>query len=210
MRITFKHIVILGLALAVVETWTKLSKPKVAEAEDSPLAATRPVKVHARELLPATLAIPRIPVTNWTVQLGAVLTSTGSTTNRAISLLAMFPNLPPDGQLEAAQHASRLLPNEFFGALGTQLTNAAAAPAVRRAIFADLLARPNAIKLPWLVEVAGSSLDSQSDEAALLLKSLLREDHETNWPLWRERVAVWLALNPDQPPPPLPGKPVSN
>jgi hypothetical protein len=76
------------------------------------------------------------------------------------------------------------------------MTNAAVSPAVRRAIFADLLMRPNALKMPWLVEVARAALDGQSDEALLLLKSQLREDCGTNWTAWREKVAVWLSLHP--------------
>jgi hypothetical protein len=211
MRINFKfkYIVMIGVTLGAIELWTQLSKPKEA---DEPVTGSsdRPVKAYARELSATTSTITAVPVTNWTVQLEAVLTSSSSTTNRAISLLAMYPNLPPEGQLEAVQHSSRLLPNEYFSALGTQLTNAAAAPAVRRAVFTDLLARPNAIKLPWLLEVARSGVDSQSDEALLLLKSQLREDHDTNWSLWRERVNTWLSLHPDPTPPPFPGTPVSN
>ncbi len=209
MRINFKYIVVIGLLLAAAETWWKVSRrkgtttPVTAETNDA-------VKAFARESNPSAVTIPVVPVTNWTVQLGAVLKSGNSTTNQAISLLAMFPSLPADGQLEAVQHATRLLPAEYFSALGAQLTNTAAAPAVRRAIFADLLARPNALKLPWLVEVAQASLDGQSDEALLLLQSQLREDHGSNWNTWRERVAVWLSLHPDPSPPPNPGGPVSN
>lgn len=196
MRIKLKYIVILGLLLAaVVDTCWRISRRKSA-AEDDTAAVDYAMRVRAREASPSA-TIPIIAVTNWTTQLSAVLTSGSSTTNQAITLLAMFPNLPAEAQLEAVQHASRLLPGEYFGALGAQMTNAAATPAVRRAIFADLLTRPNSLKLPWLVEVARSSIDGQSDEALLLLKSQLREDYGTNWATWRERVAVWLSLHPD-------------
>jgi hypothetical protein len=196
MRSKFKYLVIIGLVLAVAETWSKHSKSK-EKADDDEGMSDLPVKVFARESPTPKSAITPVPVTNWTVQVGAVLSSGGSTTNQAINLLAMFPNLAPEAQLEAAQHASRLLPDDYFGALGTQLTNATASFAVRRVIFSDLVSRPNQLKLPWLVEVARASLDNQSDEAVLLLKSALREDHGSNWPLWRERVTVWLSLHPD-------------
>jgi len=210
MRVNFKHIVIIGLVLAAAETWTKISKSREADVDE--IAATdQPMKVHARESQTTiSKTIASVPVTNWTVQVGAVLATGGSTTNQAINLLAMFPNLPPEAQVEAAQHASRLLPDDYFGALGTQLTNTTAAPQVRRVIFADLVTRPSYLKLPWLVEVAQSSLEDQSGEALLLLKSALREDHGSNWTLWRERVAVWLTMHPDQMPPANPGVAVSN
>jgi hypothetical protein len=210
MRLNFKHIVVIGLVLAAAETWMKISQSKETETDE--IAMTdQPVKVYARESqTTVSKAITAIPVTNWTVQVGAVLATGGSTTNQAINLLAMFPNLPPEAQLEAAQHVSRLLPDDYFGALGTQLTNTAASPAVRRVIFVDLVTRPNRLKLPWLVEVAQSSLEDQSGEALLLLRSALREDYGSNWTLWRERVAVWLTMHPDQMPPANPGMAVSN
>lgn len=196
MRINFKYLAVIGLviAAAVTDTWRKHSH-RTDATDDDTAAVDYALKVRARESQPSA-TIPVIAVTNWTVQLGAVLTTGGSTTNQAITLLAMFPNLPAEGQLEAVQHASRLLPGEYFNALGSQMTNTAVPPAVRRAIFADLLMRPNALKLPWLVEVARASLDGQSDEALLLLKSQLREDYGTNWAAWRERIAVWLSLHP--------------
>lgn len=209
MRLKFKHIVIFGLVLAGVQTGLQLPKSKKRPGHDSN-PATTPLKVQARELNSPTVAIAPVPVTNWLVQMGAVMTADGSTTNKAIGLLGLFPNLPEEGQVAAAQHSSRLLPDNYYGALGVQMTNSAVAPAARRAIFADLLTRPNNVKLPWLVAVASTSLDGQSDEAALLLKSILNEDHGSDWQLWRERIAVWMSLHPDQPAPPNPGTGVSN
>lgn len=196
MRLKFKHIVIVGLVLAGVQTGLQLPKSKKRAVHDSN-PVTQPVKVQARELSGSPAVIVPVPVTNWSVQLGAVMTAELSTTNKAIGLLGLFPNLPEEGQLAAAQHSSRLLPNNYYGALGAQLTNTAVAPAARRAIFADLLTRPNNIKLPWLITLAGAG-DGQSDEAAFLLKSILNEDHGTDWALWRERAAVWMSLHPDQ------------
>jgi len=197
MRIKLKYILVVGLVLAAADTAWKISHRKAGADDDGAAAVNYDLKARARELSQTSATIPTIAVTNWPVQLGAVLGSGGSSTNQAITLLAMFPNLSAEGQVEAVQHATRLLPGEYFGALGAQMTNAAVAPAVRRAIFADLLARPNALKLPWLIEVARTPIDGQSDEALFLLKSHLREDYGTNWATWRERVAVWLSLHPD-------------
>ena len=197
MRLKFKHLVIAGLVLAGLQTSLQLPKSK-KQAFGDPNPATTPLKVQARELNSIPTMIVAVPVTNWSVQLSAVMTAEVSTTNKAIGLLGLFPNLPEQGQVEAAQHSSRLLPDNYYNALGGQMTNAAVAPAARRAIFADLLTRPNNVKLPWLVSVASVALDGQSDEAALLLKSILNEDHGSDWPLWRERVAVWMTLHPDR------------
>jgi hypothetical protein len=197
MRLKLKYLLIIGLAVAAADIGWKAAHRNRNADDDDGAAVNYDLKARARELSQPSATIPTIAVTNWSVQLGAVLSSGVSSTNQAITLLAMFPNLPAEGQVEAVQHATRLLPGEYFGALGAQLTNAAVVPAVRRAIFADLLARPNALKLPWLVELARVPMEGQSDEALFLLKSQLREDHGTNWPLWRERVAAWLSLHPD-------------
>lgn len=211
MRLKFKYIVIFGLVLAMAQAWLKPAKSK----SDAPAAVDSnsdlsPMPVLAREPVATPFTITPQPVTNWQMQVGGVLTSQVSTTNKAINLLSLFPNLPEEGQLQVAQHTSRLLPDNYYSSLGAQMTNAAIAPAARRAIFADLLTRPNSVKLPWLVAVAGASLDGQSDEAALVLSSILNEDHGTNWPLWRERVTIWLSLHPDPTPPPIPGTNVRN
>jgi hypothetical protein len=90
------------------------------------------------------------------------------------------------------------------------MTNTAVTPAARRAIFADLLTRPNNVKLPWLISVASAAMDGQAEEALFLLKSILNEDHGSDWQQWRERTTIWMSLHPDRPAPPNPGTPVSN
>lgn len=197
MRLKLKYILAIGLALAVADTWWKMSHRKPSADDDDGVAVNYDLKARARELSHSSATIPTIAVTNWTTQLTAVLRSSAAPTNQAISLLAMFPNLPPEGQVEAVQHATRLLPGEYFGALGAQMTNVAMAPAVRRAIFADLLTRPNALRLPWLVEVASVPIEGQSEEALFLLRSQMGEDYGTDWVRWRERAAVWLSSHPD-------------
>lgn len=199
MRSNSKYFWIAGIALALVaaDTAWKVAHRKQVADDDDDVAVRYDLRARARELSQPSATIPTIAVTNWPVQLGAVLNSGTPTTNQAITLLAMFPNLPAEGQVEAVQHATRLLPNDYFNLLGAQITNSAVAPAVRRAIFSDLMSRPNALKLPWLIDIARTPIDGQAEEALLLLRSQLREDHGTNWNLWRERAAIWLSLHPD-------------
>jgi len=126
-----------------------------------------------------------------------VLTSTASSTAKAQALLGLFPQLPAVEQATAAHHIVNLLPDDSYPSFATQLTNANASAEVRAIIYADLLQRPNAIKLPWLLAIARSPWVGQASEAALLLQATLREDHGTNWSVWSERVSAWLQANPD-------------
>lgn len=191
MQLKLKHIVVVALVIAGAEDiWQKLShKPAAEESDDKPLIA------FAREATTTSFGAP-VVVTNWSGQLGQVLISGSSVSDQGKTLLAMLPQTPAEGQVDVAQHAGRLLPDASFASFGSQLTNATTPTAVRRVVFADLLSRPNSVKLPWLIEVARSPGDNQSDEALLILKSILREDYGTDWNAWRERAVIWVMENP--------------
>ncbi|TSA41843.1 MAG: hypothetical protein D4R57_00130 [Verrucomicrobiales bacterium] len=191
MHLKLKHIVIVGLVVAGAETvWRHVSKKVVAaESSDKPLVA------YAREADTTSFGAPVI-VTNWQSQIGRVLISGGSASDQGNALLAMLPQTPAEGQVDVAQHAGRLLSDAAFASFGSQLTNASTPAVVRRVVFADLLTRPNSVKLPWLIEVAKSPVDNQSGEALLILKSILREDYGTDWNAWRERAVIWMMENP--------------
>lgn len=130
-------------------------------------------------------------------RVGEVLVSSASSAAKAQTLLALFPQLPAAAQPAAAQHIVNLLPDTAYASFATQLTNANASAEVRAVIYADLLQRPNAIKLPWLLAMARSPGVSQAGEAAALLQATLREDHGANWNVWSERVGAWLQAHPD-------------
>ncbi len=132
-------------------------------------------------------------------RVGEVLVSSASSSAKAQALLALFPQLPAAAQPAAAQHIMNLLPDTAYLSFAVNLTNANASAEVRAVIYADLLHRPNAIKLPWLLAVARSPGVSQSGEAAALLQATLREDHGANWNVWSERIRAWLQANPDVP-----------
>ncbi len=191
MQLKLKHIFIVALAIAGAEgIWQKLSlKPAAEETDDKPIIA------FAREATTTSFGAP-VVATNWSGQLNQVLISGSAPSDQGNTLLAMLPQMPAEGQIDVAQHASRLLPDTSFASFGSQLTNAATPAAVRRVVFADLLSRPNSVKLPWLIEVARSPVDNQSGEALLILKSILREDYATDWNAWRDRSLIWMMENP--------------
>jgi hypothetical protein len=128
---------------------------------------------------------------------GEVLASNTSSSAKAQALLTLFPQLPVAAQPTTAQHIVNLLPDTAYSAFATHLTNANASAEVRAVIYADLLHRPNSIKLPWLLAVARSPGVSQAADAAVLLQATLREDHGANWNIWSERVRLWLQDHPD-------------
>jgi Mrp family chromosome partitioning ATPase len=190
-KLKLKHIIIIGLVAAGLQNlFDQISKKRIADIPESSL-----LKVQARSVSASTFAAP-IVAANWRGQLNSILVSSSPTPVHGATLAAMLPSTPAEGQVDVAQHAGRLLPDSNFTSFGSQMTNAATPAAVRRVVFADLLTRPNSIKVPWLIEVASSPVDNQSGEALHLLRSILREDYGTDWNAWRTRAAVWVLENP--------------
>jgi len=133
-----------------------------------------------------------------TARMSEVLGASASSSAKAQSLVALFPQLPAGAQPAAAHHIVNLLPDSAYPSFATQLTNANASGEVRAIIYADLLQRPNALKLPWLLALARSPGVGQAAEAAALLQATLRENHGTNWDAWSERMGAWLQTHPDE------------
>lgn len=131
-------------------------------------------------------------------RMSEVLGSSANSSAKAQSLVAVFPQLPAAAQPAAAHHIVNLLPDSAYSSFATQLTNANATAEVRAVIYADLLHRPNALKLPWLLAMARSPGVAQAAQAAALLQATLGEDHGTDWDAWSERIGAWLQAHPDE------------
>lgn len=118
-------------------------------------------------------------------------------TTKATRLLEMLPGLPESLQEETAQHICNLMPDEAYGALGPLLTNGVAPEAVLDIVMADLLSRPNTLKLPLLLQMARADQHPRSEEARSVLELHLEKDFGTDWAAWETSVQAWLKENPD-------------
>jgi hypothetical protein len=81
---------------------------------------------------------------------------------------------------------------------------------VHSVIYADLMQRPNSIKLPMLLQLARSPSSPKAADAAQVLRATLREDHGSDWSTWRARIQAWLKANPDPARPGISGMTVGN
>lgn len=116
---------------------------------------------------------------------------------KADALLALFPSLPEDGQIEAAQHISNLLPDERYSSLAPMLTNALSGEHVLEVLLTDLLNRPDALKLPTLLEVARTPDHPKAGEARDILEVFTDENFGTDWAKWEGAVQKYLKENQD-------------
>jgi len=118
-------------------------------------------------------------ITNWEDRVEEILADDTDDTNKVALLFALFPNLPPDGQTEVAQHLSNLVDDDSD------------------VLLSDLLNRPNATKLPVLLDIASNPDHVKAGEAKDLLELYLDQDYGTDWDKWRQAAKDWLKDNPD-------------
>ena len=146
---------------------------------------------------PSAAAASANLLTNWEDQVNEILGSDEDDTNKVKQLLALFPRLPEDGQAEVAQHLSNLLPDENYAPLGKLLVDPKLPESVQDVLMADVLNRPNSLKLPLLLDVAQTPDHTQASEAKDILELYLDEDYGTDWNTWRQKLQEWLKDNPD-------------
>jgi hypothetical protein len=135
--------------------------------------------------------------TNWEDKIDDIVGSDDQDTNKVKQLFALFPKLPPDGQEEAAQHLSNLVDDDDYTQLGNLLKDDKLPEGVLDELLADVLNRPNAVKLPSLLDVASDPNHAKHDEAKDLLELYLGEDYGSDWDAWRKNLAIWMQQNPD-------------
>jgi len=149
--------------------------------------------------VPSTAATPAAGlITDWEQRIDNILTTAGDESAKSKQLLEMLPRLPEDGQVEAAQHLSNLMPDEDFKLLTPTLTNAAVPEAVLDVLMTDVLNRPNQLKLPALLEVAQIPNHPKAEEARDILEVFVDENYGQDWNAWRAAVLKWLKENPDE------------
>jgi len=141
---------------------------------------------------------PTIASTNdWDEKIDDIIGSDDADTNTVAKLYALFPTLPPDGQEDAAQHLSNLVDDEDYKPLGEMLKNDKLPEGVLDELLADVLNRPNNLKLPLLLSVASDANHAKHDEAKDLLELYLGEDYGSDWSSWGQHMTNWLQQNPE-------------
>jgi hypothetical protein len=136
-------------------------------------------------------------IPNWEDKLEDILGSDAVESAKARQLLAIFPRLPEDGQVEVAQHLSNLVADEDYTPLGKLLTDPKESEGVLDVLMVDVSNRPNALKLPLLLEIAREQEHPKAAEAKDLLELYLEEDYGTDWNKWQGKLEQWLKDNPD-------------
>jgi hypothetical protein len=136
-------------------------------------------------------------IADWDEKVNDILGPEGDEKEKAKKLIELFPHLPPDGQEEVAHHISNLVADEDYAPLSNFVTNSALPEAVLDVFVEDVFNRPNAIKLPLLLDIAQDPQHPRSSEAKDVLELFLEEDFGSDWTKWHAKMDQWLKDNPD-------------
>jgi hypothetical protein len=133
----------------------------------------------------------------WEDKLDDILASDMEDTNKVTAMFDMFPTLDADGKVEVAQHLSNLVDDDQYAPLGQLLLDPKLPTEVLDLLIADVLNRPNPIKLPMFLGVARTPDHPNREEALELLELFLDEDYGQNWAAWQLKMEEWLKENPE-------------
>ena len=176
--------------------------PPAPNKSKSPRDFRRRVRRHDTNETPAQVSTTATNASaEWEDKVDQILTTEGKDSDKAKQMLEMFPTLPEDGQEEVAGHLSNLVADEDYTplGLGKLLTNASLPEPVLDVLMGDILNRPNAVKLPVLLEVARTPQHPDAGEAKDLLELFLdpEQDYGNDWTRWQAKMETWLKENPD-------------
>lgn len=227
MRLSSKILLAVGLTATVVAVGFWLARifvqTPVTTAESAPELDTHSGPVNTRSTLekttmprnvaavepvsPATPLAAQSPIeavsggtnliTDWENRVDEVLRLDVAPAEAGKKLLEMLPQLPEDGRLEALQHAANLLSDEDYAPMGKMFIDPKTPADELEILMADVLNRPNSIKLPLLLQVARSTEHLNAGEAREILEVFLGESYDNDWDKWQAKVNEYLTENPD-------------
>ena len=132
----------------------------------------------------------QIPV--WENQIDSVLRSNVNEAQTAQILINMLPTLPEEGQIEAANHITNLLPDANYGQVKPTLLNPSAPEPVLSVLFTDLMNRDDNTKLRAFLDLAKIPNHPFHEEALSDLQIYVGEDYGSDWSKWSAAVEQYL------------------
>ncbi len=113
-------------------------------------------------------------------------------------LINLLPTLKPEGQAEAAQHISNLLPDKEYARVAAIVKNPGSPQEVIDVLFTDLMNRDDTVKLPVLLAIAKIPNHPSQEEALTDLQIFLDGDFGTDWAKWDASMQAYLKKVQDE------------
>jgi hypothetical protein len=168
---------------------TAAGAPSPAPTQAAPFAPPTAPLPHA-EMATEPKTETQIPA--WENQIDGVLRSNVNEAQTAQILINMLPTLPEDGQIEAANHISNLLPDSNYNQVKPTLLNPNAPESVLSVFFTDLMNRDDNTKLHTFLDLAKVPNHPFHEEALSDLQIYVGEDYGNDWAKWSAAVEQYL------------------
>lgn len=205
-RIVVGLLVLAGFVWLIGLTWNWLHSPAATAADEGDAAVEMtggaevqdvptPTDEPSQTVMPSESS-PAPTSANWADRRDEILQSSAAPAEKASSLLVLLPDLAAPDQEEAARHLTNFLEDDEFVTAGAYLTNAEAPEVVQSVLMADLLNRPEHLKLPFFLIIARTPEHRHASEAQALLALHFAEDFGTNWTAWEAAVQTRLQNHP--------------
>lgn len=140
--------------------------------------------------------MPAMPV--WEGKIDQVLRSNVTELQTAQILINMLPTLPEEGQVQAANHISNLLPDEDYTKVKPLLLNPNTPETVLSVFFTDMMNRSDSVKLRAFLDIAKISNHPFHDEALSDLQIFLGSDYGSDWVKWNAALESYLKASTAQ------------
>ena len=182
-----------------------MATPNSSERLSAPAAPERSIAVDASSFSSPPVSqenqatqIPNPPAAadgeggSWQQVIQGILMNDGEPAMLSDRLASALPGLPPEGQMEAAQHMVNLLGDQEYAVAATVYFNSAIPEPVRRLVFEDFMNRPNAVKLPLLVRTLRERAHPMRNVALENLQVFIGRDEGDDPSRWEVAVSQTL------------------
>jgi hypothetical protein len=142
--------------------------------------------------------IPPLPLQTgelaWEARIRSVLSHEKATdAEKARSLLQLLPTMPAEGAETCTEEAVKRLPNDEYRHAQAFVTNPGTYGLALGVLFADLMERPDNLRLPTLATIARNATHPYAGPARDNLEFLLGQDYGSDWARWEAAVREKLA-----------------
>lgn len=134
----------------------------------------------------------------WEDAVSAAIDSSKDPSHVFHQLIAILKDAPLAAQGVLAKHLTNVASDDDFLAILPYIGDRAMSKQFHTVIATDLLNRPDAIKLPALLQVASSEWHPLHAQCLTFLTALTQENAEDDWAKWKEIVAAKLAPKPPE------------
>ena len=192
-----------GAAVALVVAFALLQKPPpppapfqvaMATPPPAPAVAIPSAAPFLSEPAAATPAaqLPAGVTPAWEGTIDGILRSNVPEAQMAQLLINLLPTLPEDGQIEAANHISNLLPDSDYASLRPLLLDTNLPSSVLSVFFTDLMNRNDPTKLNAFLDIAQVPNHPFQAQALSNLQIYVGTDYGTDWDKWKTAVGDYL------------------